>query len=897
MKDISSFKLDVLREDVRKVYKRKSNPTLTAFKDICFDIFKDKLNKTFPNIHFQEEFYIQEFKIHSLYGLFGDGSILVWCKEDRDEKKARLILNDIEKQLKDNLELENKIQDLNELWENKNLRYFYYCSSIAMSTKENFEAIQNRIKKLVNTNLAKIYGLEHLKQVETKPFTWKEIQSLLVRDKYIYHKWIGISKTGIYDHIPPIEEAFGYRKYLLENHLPYISREEFLKANPDKVQAFYDESKILENLLYGYKCGYLIYGDAGTGKTRLLFELGYQATKKNWITLRITDELNDIYELELDNHVNYVLLFDNVEKLKFFDSEIFYRLRYYNPGANFRFIATCKTSYSRQIHIENMLSLNVSKHVEVENEYKNFVIEKVLSTMELKEIQPDYFQSKLSFVVYVLHLKKINSFKNNLNDFKTFSDWLIDRLASCFGKKSIDLIDRKVVYLLVSFPLSSVDIYGKFRDTLKALVKENWIEKRKLAAGEKLEVVHESLIDVVLEFFLRENMFFLNEEIKEIMIFAKENKAAANVFLSFERIIESDLFQPLPIFYNFWFEQFWEDSTSFQVLKSAIYERYVLVYKYVDLLLGGFLKEDRVYKLFIAWLSQFKEKDLLKGYLKKWLKENPLEIETGFVFYYWLLISKDAKTFQDECLYWLSEYFVELQTGLVLGEYLKHTDDPLEVVENVLDWLEKYPLAFETSSVLEAWLNATGNKDVVRVYIIPWTKKYNLEKKAGLLIAAWLNAGADLAQIKEYFIQWIKSYPLIKETGKMIHGWIYAEGELTFIQEYMVKWLEKFSLEDVSGTLIGLWLKFGGDKDIVQEYIKPWLVKHSYDKKSVMPVIFWLDAGGKKEMIEEFIIPWMQKNAKEEEAWHLVKAWRDAGGNNDVIKNYIRLWLQQFSKS
>lgn len=897
MQEVSSFKLDILREDVKKEYKKKTNPTLNAFKDICFDIFSEKLQKIYPNIRFTDVHYFGELNLYSFLAFDEDNITLVWLQDDKEEKGVYSHLNIIEKLLKDNFELQESILNLNEIFENKNLSQFYFCNNILLPTKERFLLLEKKIRKIFNQSLSKIYGLEHIKQLDTNFFTWREIYSFLVKDKYIYNKWIGISKSGIYNHTQPLDDLIGYRQYLMQKNLEYVKRDDFYYLYQNEIKDFYTESNILFQLLETNIYGFLIYGDSGTGKTRLLFELGYRALEyKDWIVLRITQELNDIYELELERNTNYLLLFDNIENLTFFDSEIFYKLKYYNPGANFKFIATCRTTYNRQIHVENIIKIDLSQNNQNENLFKAFVIEKILERIELKDISAEFFGNKLSFIVFLLYFKSKNLYENNLKNFETFSDWLIARFANSFSQDNLDSLNPKIIYLFTIFPLPTFDIYHDFRDILKILVKDCWIERRKLTTGEKLEVVHDSLVDVILDKHLTNNTYFIYEEIREFMAFAKENKAPLNVFNSFERIIESEPFQPLPIFYNFWFEKFWEDPSSFQVLKSAIYERYIIVYKYMDLVLGEFLKEDKIYKLFIALITQFKEKEGLKIYIKKWLKENPLEIEVGFVLRYWITITKDTQTFREEFYVWLSEYYGELDTGLVLSGFLKYDNEPFEIVENVIEWLNRYPDYYETGYLIESWLNATGNKDIVRKYLQPWIDKFKNKKQTGLVIAAWLNAGGDLSQVKVYYIQWLEKYPMLKETGWLIHGWLYSKGDIYYIEKYMKDWLENYPLEDVTGTLIGLWLKMGGEKGDVEKSLHVWLTRYPTEKAAVMPMIFWLDSGGKKELIESFIIPWIEKNPTTDEAYQLVKAWNKAGGKNEVIKKYIFFWMRKFPR-
>jgi hypothetical protein len=180
-------------------------------------------------------------------------------------------------------------------------------------------------------------------------------------------------------------ENGSYGCYLNANKLPYISRDNYKKENPQHSDLI-SETELMDKIITSERRGgVMIYGDSGIGKTRLMVELGHMFEAKGWTAYNITHKLESLAKLKplLKADKNYLLLFDSIENHPLFTCDIIEKLEKIAPGANIKLAGNCRNIYffaSAFPQSREFVTVELTlKGKEDDVAYNDYVVEKIFS--------------------------------------------------------------------------------------------------------------------------------------------------------------------------------------------------------------------------------------------------------------------------------------------------------------------------------------------------------------------------------------------------------------------------------------------------------------------------------------------------------------------------------------
>jgi len=752
---LAAFNLDILRPE-RKERLDTAFPDGDAFQQLCFDLLKDDFAKKQPSVRL------------SLFPTRGaDGAIDISgedefnhkmfgeCKKNNSPDNARDELNKLRKKMFDHLakepaEIENTLYAP---WLDPKLTSYVYCVSCSIDTQKDMDDLTAGIREMF-IELSSQPHLGHLKEVSDHIalYTWNDLKLLLEDNRFLYHKWV---KDDYFDgvealsrHIDPSRVM--YRDYLSSVKLPYFSRDQYVKENP-QAQRPATETEILETLLDNPRYhGCILYGEGGIGKTRLTLELGFMAEQRGRIVYRITHKNPDLDKLKTLFYptYNYLLLFDYIEELgsvssvSYFDApDFFRRLTSLVPGAGIKVLGNCRKTHidaSQLKDAEGFFTRDLSiKNRQIEQDYKNRVVKHTLGDLDrFFKVEKSFYELRPAFAVFLRYLDEKNPLPEEDLDFRSeaaFREWLKKQLVRTFKKRYEELSGLKD-YFHIFFILSSSagvpfePINDDFEAVVEALLKDGWVEKEEVNGSEQLKIIHDTIAEEILILRLRDREEELKTEINGIFDFAFKYNGGENCFRLFERISDwvHDPQNGEPtisknnsvLFYRLFSQDIaggsgrWDSIKKFLATTPLMDDPHI-----VSLLSEHTAYFDQVFReekfgLIVAMQMRymFKNRAFYSHETREQVKNrlNTL-LETWFAEY---------PGFFDFC--YISSRII---SSVVEYDGLKAEWVPgVTVEEKAKEWLEKYPLEMETSFVIKSWLDAGGEKETAASFVAPCLK-------------------------------------------------------------------------------------------------------------------------------------------------------------------------------
>ncbi|MCK4761916.1 MAG: hypothetical protein KAW12_06935 [Candidatus Aminicenantes bacterium] len=944
MVDISNFSLDILRED-RTLDLDENFQSADAFQRLCHELLSHRLRKN------------DKLKIDKLIPFTTNGpdgaidsygyidsrnTLIVECKKNENLDAAKKEVKKLSKKLHANLSKPNAANTRYGPWFSTALKKYIYCVSCTLKNAAEYENLKSWVREMIDS-LSGIEVLAHLKELEVEIYAWNELRDFLTASPFHYHRWVK-------ERIPGCESLIGYinpkrlryKAYLYSAKLPYISRDEYKKNNPAAVDLI-TETGILEQLLdLDIYDGYVIYGEGGIGKTRLMLELGLRAEEKEWTVFKVTSQLESLSHLEsyLKPGHNYLLIFDYIEENPLFTSDIIEKLESIAPHANVKVIGNCRRSYIDRSDFKDspdfMKTDLTLTSKEDETAYKNDTVKKILGEISrFFKVEEEFYRLRPAYAVFLRFLNEKYKKKSSFADFKNFDSfrgWLKRRLTLTFDEDSFDDLQKEIFYLFTALPAQgeiTEKLCARYKDQITDLKKDGWLEddEDNRSRGEEfkneLRVIHDTLAEEILTFRLEKYapvLSALKAEIKNIFDFALEFDCFENCFRVFDRAVDWQGFAgKKDIFYDIFSGIIREKpelcGSGDQFITTSLLEEDAAV----ELLVENFsFFKDRIESFGFGLKLSLKMKNLSKQEIGPGVKENTRKLLDAWIFANrdffkssyisvrvlssFLLFFGLEERFGEEKekapVYvnkWLNRYGHRLEASFVIKSWLAAGGEIDLVRSYVSPWLKKFPLEIETEFVIKSWLDAGGEKEIVREYVTPWLKEFPLKMETSFVIKSWLNAGGEKEIVRDYVTPWLKEFPLKMETRFVIQSWLAAGGEKEIVRDYVTPWLKEFPLEEEKTSfVIKSWLDAGGEKEIVREYVSPWLKEFPLKMETSFVIQSWLDAGGEKEIVREYVTPWLKEFPLKMETSFVIQSWLDAGGEKEIVREYVTPWLEEF---
>ena len=834
--NIDKFNIDIFREDRKRDF---NSNVADIFQQLSFDLIASE--KQDENIIFHpfktagKDGSIDHYAYHK-----NGNKIIIECKKNDTLKNANSAVKALETKLKKSLALPKAKINLYKPWFDINFKEYYYTTSASIQTGKDLDDFKDSIKSMFS-ELSKIDGLNHLKNVSIVLYEWNKLSVLLQDNTFYYHKWIGIKTTGVYDFEEAPYEKSAYRKNLYHAKLPFISRETFNQQNPkyliETETDIFDKVFGQDNL----NDGILLYGKGGVGKTRLMLELGYKAKKEKWIVLIVTKNLTNLNSLDLVPHKKYCLIFDYIEENSHFTTDILDNLEELYKDTTIKIISNCRSSYLMHNDVPKRfekVDLSSSDY------YLKFVTRNILKDLELPD---EYINVKPSFAVFIK-----NDILNNNLIYRDFKEYIQDRLCRTLDTQKFSDIKNKTFATLASLSFRLND-NESLKKRLKPLERDGWL------TNEENEYIseHDTIIDELIERYLEQPKFTIEDKRDEIDKLIKNTKNVFSTYRTLDRISEY-LFENNIVDYSF----FANKIKSFKKIDHNLHN-FISKTSLVD--------EKNRFGIFVE------KRELYQEYIENFLFINPLSFAINQEAKKNIATKKTDKNINTILNIWLDRNInrVSLHSNSyrILSTVLKAYGVHYKIKDLVIPWLTAFPLEMETSFVLQSWLDAGGDKELVKVFIAPWLTVFPLEMETSFVLKSWLDAGGDKELVKAFIAPWLTTFPLEMETHFILKSWLDAGGDKKLVKAFIASWLTTFPLEMETSFVLKSWLDAGGDKELVKAFIAPWLTAFPLEIETDFVLKSWLDAGGDKELVKAFIAPWLKEFIHTQEASFIIKAY------------------------
>ncbi|MBK6828201.1 MAG: hypothetical protein IPG86_15715 [Chitinophagaceae bacterium] len=383
LRNFLSFDLSFIRQE----YVEQSD----LFGKLCFDVLRSYQNDNFPlrkefSLFFNSSNEFEGFKIVAENKVNSEERILINCCRVESIANGISIETEFFRILQ--IELPEEFRSNKSQWfsEKKPSRVVFCLASDHIDPQAK-EFYQLQVKQYFLA-MSVTSGLEYLVGIELVFLYWEELKRVIENDIYLYHKWIG--REPQYVRVLSEEDkqkgaegiANEFRDYLQDRFLPYFSRNSFKpKLSKTEQQDFYTESKFI-NLLKTSNCnGIILYGQGGSGKTRLMYELGYRMMAERYSVIDVNKNFNDVNVFNdfLGQKGMYILLFDYVEEQRSFFKIV--EWIYNNKIRNVRFIANCRKSYLGDVeHTSRYKTILIDVGIKrvAEKKYKDAIVHHII---------------------------------------------------------------------------------------------------------------------------------------------------------------------------------------------------------------------------------------------------------------------------------------------------------------------------------------------------------------------------------------------------------------------------------------------------------------------------------------------------------------------------------------
>lgn len=697
--------------------------------------------------------------------------------------------------------------------------------------------------------------------------------------------------------IATIQHQIQYKHHLSHQHLPYYSRDKFKKSNPH-FEDFITESEILQQLLDKKHpaMGCVIYGQGGSGKTRLMLELGMRAMAEDWQVWLVGKKVKSAEVLadHLEENGQYLLLFEYIEENDCFEVGI---QEYLEEETNSRvlIVGNCRNTYQNGPNFpkrDSFLKIKLDNNHKAQQEYEKAVIEQILRPISNK-VQPHFLKGNIppSFAVFWRHYHLQHPTAKGLAELGDFKEWVQVRLAKTFSENDFRDVPSEAKKIMLCLPLDMTKIeylQQDFGRCINLLIKDGWMEERR----ELFATFHDSIIDELMLTELENRTW-----IAETFQFAKKYNCLNNWLRTFERIqdrldkkqeaeiekiIDKNEKEFLPHLHQLaisplqskdrlmkWLKRnpnFVKDRTikpklTSKVLVAAIRQYgcevtlpFVRQYRRIAFV------PDRVNWIIIEWLYQKGDPKVIKTLLKKFLKHNADHLRAEYVLNSWLRkVKPPAPDVVKEglCKY-LDKHGEKELARFLIQNWLDAKGSPKVILPYVQQWLSRFAKEKGSCFLFQKWLKNKGRLNPIQPYLEEHLTLHCETFDSRYVLQAWLETGKRLKILEPYLEKHLKKHATEKESRFLIQKWLEKKGRSSFIQPFMLNWLEANSISEQQLFVLNAWLKAKGKPDVIEDFMVQWVNLNEVNADCVYTYINWLGSGGKLQLLEPAVNTWLK---------------------------------------
>ena len=664
---------------------------------------------------------------------------------------------------------------------------YLYCISGKLANENQRDALRGEIEAVFVELAARHAHLTHLSGIAVRVLDWGYFEGILQSHPHLLFRWFPKTRpVGL----TPLERqpaTQGFRDFLNEDRLPYLSRSAFRRQHGDVVATHVeDESAMLALLNDGQVTGLVLTGSGGVGKTRLAYELGRKAQSEGWTVLVVGARLKAEALVALVERVRpgvpVLLIFDYIETQQNFvetaneltDLKNTYALRLH-------FVANCRSSYYHVLEgaVEHRrIDLSPPRAAEAHDwtvRYRQAVVRFIL-----QQGVPDFDEQHLElcrdvpvFAVFMCYLvaNHRQPWLEELLAEKDFGQWVASRVKRTLRDEGID---RDLALLMCMFPMprsAVIRLDAAFGKVIECLSTDGWIGPLPDAEA-TWTTAHDVLADRVVLSYLERVGGTAELFVERLFDVAQEQELLRSCFTTLQRIAEQPAVRGLA----------WLRIIEARSVSNAEQWRGIRDLLIRTSLLSESDKLDLLESCPDLWLGAETEPEFQNavGWLARWASRDEHSAQIS---------GKQQAT--------LTSWVTKAATHANLNNFALTSAVifcPGEVRDTALAWLSTRPRLFQTHYLIVAWLKAGLPSKDVEGAAAEWLARHPLLAHVSFVVGAWLDAaGKDgLELVREPMRAWLPLHSDAFEADHVFRAWLEHDGEFTLIAGAAAKWLRKY---------------------------------------------------------------------------------------------------------
>ena len=681
-----------------------------------------------------------------------------------------------------------------------------------------------------------------------------------------------------------------FHAYLNSEKLPYYSRSAHLALDAPRDQVFIPtEIDLLTRLTQPEVTGLIITGSGGSGKTRLMLEIGRLAVDDNWLVFRVRDRLKaeSIYQLadQIEISQRVLLLVDYVETQQDF-TELIETLNELNEdeGFHFRYIANCRTTYYasiRDVYSHQRVDLTPSDNAaEWFERYRKETVHHILQQCGLNAT--DEYTSLcrdvpiLAVFLAYLHSCDREADLSSLVGEGDFGAWLLKRIRLSFNTPEIG---KELALVIAQFPLNDTiakRIYQLHPALFDKLANDGWIEQDQSGNSDGIDdanwvIIHDVLADQLLTYYLESIPNTVELFVNELLDFSMQTGCLRSTLYTLQRLASLNSINKLD-WLNILGDKILESPVAWQANRDLLIGNSLLSYRQKILLLGDY---D------VVW-DQIESEIDFQNQLS-WLTRQYLSDATKYA--------------DDACQVTLARWIQVTapkvaKVNLLLTWGLKLCPDLVQTA--ALTWIVNYPEKFQTHYLLRAWLEVGLPKEDIAPYVEQWCNRFEEDSHFSFICQSWLDAEGERERVETALTQWLAEHATALEAQFVYKSWLDAEGERERVETALTQWLAEHATALEAQFVYKSWLDAGGERERVETVLTQWLATHESYLEADYVIKAWLEAGGEFAVVKDFAISWFNQNWEKEESVFISKFLAKRGDLPIETVRHILSWCRVF---
>lgn len=390
--------------------------------------------------------------------------------------------------------------------QDKPIKKYYFVVSAFLANLSQKRAIQSAIEEFFAA-LSKYAGLEHLAALAIKVIDWNELEVMAEGLPHLAYKWLYQLPSGF---SPMLDaEQKGFKSYLNNNVLPYLSRSE-VEAITGELSSW-NEQTIIQEIRSDGATPQIIIGEGGVGKTRLALDLARRLKDSGYLVFncdgpRITTAaLRDLITSS-GKSSKFLFVADYVEQWPGLDgfcaeaADISLQ-----SGHSISILGTCRLSYRDRLP-NRVRQWRIGGQGKFETEYAKEVCTHILRSAAIDGAVDlsTKCRSNLAIASFLAFLKssrpdQFHSEVEALRRESSFESWIIRRLNSAGFE---ELASAAAIMAACSFPfdkLSALEAAHHVPARLThTLIADRWIESSQGRRGLEWSSFHDLFADTLI---------------------------------------------------------------------------------------------------------------------------------------------------------------------------------------------------------------------------------------------------------------------------------------------------------------------------------------------------------------------------------------------------------------